>query len=150
MTKLIDTPPVWLAGCLVLAWVQSRYFGFGLSLDYGVTDFVSAVLLGGGVIIFFMAVIQFRRHQTTIIPHEEATNLITQGIYKWSRNPIYLADAMILAGLILRWDAVLSLPLIPIFVWIIERRFVIPEENGLRRKFRFEFARYEKATRRWL
>ncbi|NSX56483.1 methyltransferase family protein [Parasulfitobacter algicola] len=150
MTKLIDTPPAWLATCLIIAWLQSHYFDLGMSLDYGITDLLSAILLGGGIIIFFMAVIQFRRHQTTIIPHQEASNLITQGIYKWSRNPIYVADTLILAGLILRWDAVLSLPLIPIFVWIIERRFVIPEENRLRRKFRADFARYEKKTRRWV
>jgi protein-S-isoprenylcysteine O-methyltransferase Ste14 len=45
---------------------------------------------------------------------------------------------------------VLSLPLLPLFVWIIERRFIVPEENGLRRKFRADFARYCQKTRRWV
>lgn len=76
--------------------------------------------------------------------------MVTTGIYSRSRNPIYLGDAMILAGFILYWDAVLSLPLVPIFVWLIERRFVLPEENSLRRKFRADFARYEAKVRRWI
>jgi protein-S-isoprenylcysteine O-methyltransferase Ste14 len=42
------------------------------------------------------------------------------------------------------------LPLIPIFVWIIEKRFIIPEEDRMRRKFRMDFARYCEKTRRWL
>ncbi|MDG2340140.1 MAG: isoprenylcysteine carboxylmethyltransferase family protein, partial [Paracoccaceae bacterium] len=60
-----------------------------------------------------------------------------------------LGDAMVLTGLILNWNAVLSLPLIPIFVLVIEKRFIIPEENRLRKRFRADFARYEQTVRRW-
>jgi protein-S-isoprenylcysteine O-methyltransferase Ste14 len=75
---------------------------------------------------------------------------VQSGIFSRTRNPIYIGDALILLGLILYWDAVLALPLVPIFVWIIEKRFVIPEENRLRRKFRADFARYCQKTRRWV
>jgi protein-S-isoprenylcysteine O-methyltransferase Ste14 len=75
---------------------------------------------------------------------------VQSGIFSRTRNPIYLGDALILLGLILRWDAVLSLPLVPIFVWIIEKRFIEPEENCMRRTFRMEFARYCEKTRRWV
>jgi len=57
---------------------------------------------------------------------------------------------LILAGFILSWDAVLSLPLLPILLWVLEKRFVIPEEDRLRRKYRAEFARFCEKTRRWL
>ena len=97
-----------------------------------------------------MAAMEFRRHKTSIVPHETPERLIQSGIFRRSRNPIYLGDALILAGLILRWDAVLALPLIPVFVWVIEKRFVIPEEDRMRRKFRMDFARYCEKTRRWL
>jgi len=56
----------------------------------------------------------------------------------------------VLAGLILRFDAVLSLPLVPVFVWIIERRFILSEEDRMRKEFRADFARYEQKVRRWL
>ena len=91
-----------------------------------------------------------RKRRTTIIPHRDADVLVTSGIFKRSRNPIYLGDALILLGLILRWDAPLALPLAPVFVWVIERRFIIPEENRLRSKFRQEFYRYTQKTRRWV
>jgi protein-S-isoprenylcysteine O-methyltransferase Ste14 len=97
-----------------------------------------------------MAAMEFRRYRTTIVPHETPDRLIQTGIFRHTRNPIYLGDALILAGLILRWDAVLALPLVPAFVWSIERRFIIPEENRMRRTFRMEFARYCEKTRRWL
>jgi len=106
--------------------------------------------VGGGILLVVMAAMEFRRHKTSIVPHETPERLIQSGIFRRSRNPIYLGDALILAGLILRWDAVLALPLIPVFVWVIEKRFVIPEEDRMRRKFRMDFARYCEKTRRWL
>ena len=150
MTRWVDLPPVWLAGALALAWMQAQHLSLGLTFGGAWADFAGGLLLGGGLILMALAVIEMRRQRTTIIPHMEADRLVTSGIFKRTRNPIYLGDALVLLGLILSWDAVLSLPLLPIFVWIIERRFIIPEENRLRRKFRADFARYERATRRWL
>lgn len=148
--KMIDLPPVWLAAFCVIAWVQADRFAYGLSFGGSWADFVGGILVGGGILLALLAAMEFRRHRTTIIPHQEAARLITSGIFKRSRNPIYVGDVLILAGLILRWDAVLSLPLIPIFVWILERRFIIPEEDRLRRKFRHEWGRYENKVRRWV
>ncbi len=146
----IDLPPVWLVGFAALAWVQARVLPFGLSLGSGLTGLLSGLLIGGGIVLALLAVVEFRRHQTTVMPHETPSTMVQSGIYKRSRNPIYLGDVLILAGLILRFDAVLSLVLIPIFVWVLERRFILPEEDRLRRTFRADFARYERSTRRWI
>ncbi|KUJ76803.1 S-isoprenylcysteine methyltransferase [Ruegeria marisrubri] len=148
--RLVDIPPVWLVGFAVLAWLQSRYLSLGLSLEGAVTDLLSGLLIGGGILLLILAAVEFRRHRTTIVPHETPTAMVQTGIYKRSRNPIYLGDVLILTGLVLRMDAVLSLVLIPIFVWVLERRFILPEEDRLRRTFRADFARYERKTRRWL
>ena len=67
-----------------------------------------------------------------------------------SHVSMFWATNALAAGLILRWDAVLSPPLLPIFVWVIERRFILPEEDRLRRKFRMNFAQYCHKTRRWV
>lgn len=150
MMKWIDMPPVWLLGALCLAWVQKTHFGYGLGFGPVVADLLGGLLVGGGVILMALAFYEMRRHRTTVIPHQEADRLVTSGIFKRSRNPIYLGDSMILLGMILYWDAVLALPLVPIFVWVIERRFITPEEDRLRRKFRAAFARYEKDVRRWV
>ncbi|WP_299725059.1 isoprenylcysteine carboxylmethyltransferase family protein [uncultured Tateyamaria sp.] len=150
MKDLIDIPPVWLALAIIAAWWQARLFPMGLSLDGAVTDALAGMLIGAGVILIIAAALAFRRARTTIIPHQTPAHLITTGIFARSRNPIYLGDALILTGLILRFDAVLSLVLVPLFVWWIERHFILPEENRMRRVFRAEFAAYERKVRRWV
>ncbi len=148
--RWMDVPPVWLIAFAALAWLQARYLKLGLSLEGGLTDLISGVLIGGGILMAVLAVVEFRRHKTTVIPHETPSSMVQSGIYKRSRNPIYVGDVLILAGLVLRFDAVLSLVLVPVFVWVLERRFILPEEDRLRRTFRADFARYERKTRRWI
>ncbi len=150
ITKWLDMPPVWLAASIALAWMQARYLGFGLGFGGGWADLLSGILIGGGLLLLGLAFVEFRRHATTIVPHNTPSTLIQSGIFARSRNPIYLGDALILAGLILWFDAVLALVLVPVFVWVIERRFIVPEEDRMRREFRAEFARYEKKVRRWV
>lgn len=148
--KWIDIPPVWLLAAVIATWFIGQAQPFGLSLDFPITQLLGGLLVGAGIILMALAAMEMRKRRTTIIPHMEADSLVTSGIFKRTRNPIYLGDAAILAGLALRWDAVLALVLVPIFIWIIEKRFIIPEENMLRRKFRADFARYEQKTRRWV
>ena len=143
-------PPVWLLACLVLTWIQASHYAFGLSFGGAWADFAGGVLVGGGVLLMVLAFAEMRRHRTTVIPHEIPERLVQTGIFSRTRNPIYMGDALILLGLILRWDAVLSLPLVPVFVWIVEKRFIEPEEDRMRRKFGMEFARYCQKTRRWI
>ncbi|WP_106607051.1 methyltransferase family protein [Shimia abyssi] len=147
--RWLDIPPVWLAGFLLVGWYQANAFSLGLSLGAGWVDLIGGLLLGGGIVLILLAVTEMRRQKTTIIPHMEADSLVQSGIFSRSRNPIYLGDALILTGLLLYWDAVLALVLVPVFVWVIEKRFVIPEEDRLRRKFRADFARYAQKVRRW-
>ncbi|WP_371223041.1 methyltransferase family protein [Roseovarius sp. 2305UL8-3] len=147
--KWIDMPPVWLAFFVVLAWLQSSYLTFGLALGAW-ADFVGGLLVGGGILLALLAFMEFRKHRTTVVPHNTPERLITSGIFTRTRNPIYLGDVLILMGLILRWDAVLSLPLVPVFLWILEKRFIEPEETRMRQAFRAEFAKYERKVRRWV
>lgn len=100
--------------------------------------------------LMLLAVHELRRNKTTVVPHRTPDRLVQTGIFSRSRNPIYLGDALVLAGLILKFDAVLSLPLVPVFVFVIEKRFILPEEDRMRRKYRIEYARYEQKVRRWL
>lgn len=152
--KWIDLPPVWLALAAAAAWGQATYYPMDLSFGGanwgGLVDFAGGVMIGGGLIFMVLAFVEMRKHRTTVIPHLEASKMVTSGIFSRTRNPIYLGDALVLTGLILRWDAVLALPLVPIFVWIIEKRFIIGEEDRLRRKFRAQFAAYCEKTRRWI
>jgi len=148
--KWIDLPPVWLLGFLVVTWWIGQVQPAGLSIAGGVAQFTAGLLIGTGVVLMALAVLALRQHRTTVIPHLEADNLVTTGVFRISRNPIYLGDALLLAGFALRWDAAGALFLVPIFMWIIQRRFILPEERRLRAKFDAAFGRFCASTGRWI
>ena len=148
--KWLDLPPVWTLAFVGIAAVQVRSFSLGLSLAHPVTALLSGLLVGAGVVLILLAAMEFKRHRTTIVPHQVPAQLIQTGVFKRSRNPIYLADLVLFTGVVLWMDAVLSLVLVPVLFWVLESRFVIPEEDKLRRTFRADFARYAQKTRRWL
>ena len=150
MARWLNIPPVCLALALVIAYFQARYFHLGLSLSHPITDMVAGLSIGAGVLLMALAVIEMRRHRTTVIPHREADHLVTTSVFKWTRNPIYLGGAMVLLGFILHWDAVLSLAILPILIMAIDYGFIAAEEDRLRRKFRSDFERYMRDTRRWI
>jgi len=150
MARWLNIPPVWLALALVIAYFLARYVHFGLSLSHPITDMVAGLSIGAGVLLMALAVVEMRRQRTTVIPHREADHLVTTGVFRWTRNPIYLGDALVLFGFILHWDAVLSLAILPIFIMAIDYGFIVPEEDRLRRKFRSDFERYMRDTRRWI
>jgi protein-S-isoprenylcysteine O-methyltransferase Ste14 len=142
-----ESPPTWLLLMITLAALQARYLPM---IDAGQPGRIAGtVLIVGGLFIFTAALLQFRRHRTTVMPRETPVAMIDSGIYRLSRNPIYLADALFLAGAALWWDAA-SLLLVPLFVMIITRRFILGEESGLRAVFGAAFDRYAAQTRRWL
>lgn len=146
--KMIDMPPVWLLGFAVLVWGVGQVMPWPLGLGLVHVVGTGCVVLGVGIIL--LAAVQFRQHKTTIIPHQTASHLLTSGLFALSRNPIYLADAIILAGLCLRWDVVHGLVLVPLFVFIIQRRFIYAEEARLGAAFGAEFGEYARTTRRWI
>ncbi|MFN3938386.1 MAG: methyltransferase family protein [Gemmobacter sp.] len=143
----LDYPPVWLAGCLGLALLQQAVW------PTAVPGWLAAAGTGlalAGAAIMAAAAVEFARARTTIVPHRAPAALITGGIFRLSRNPIYLADALILAGLALRWGAWPSLVLVPAFVAVITARFVRAEEARLRAAFGSAFDAYAARTRRWI
>lgn len=148
--KNLELPPVYLAAFIALAWWQATYYSLGLNFGTGLADLLGGLLVGAGLLLMLLAVLEFHRHKTTIIPRRASSSFVQSGIYKRSRNPIYLGDALVLAGLILRWDAVLSLPLVPVFVWVIEQRFITGEEKHLRHTYRAQYASYLNRVRRWV
>lgn len=146
--RWIDMPPVWLAGFLVAGWAAGRA-GLGPSLGFPGAA-LGVLLVLAGIALIVAAALEFRRHETTIVPGETPSAMIVTGIYAWSRNPIYLGDALILAGACLIWGAGLALLLVPVFLWVIQRRFVLPEEARMADKFVAAWRAYAQQTNRWL
>ena len=147
LLREIDIPPSWLALHIGAAWVISLispavFAGFGRVAGQGL------VVLGA--LVMGAAVVQMALARTTVIPRRNPSALVTGGLFGISRNPIYLADAVILTGAVLWLDAVLALPLVFSFVWLIETRFIRDEEARLTAAFGPEFDLWAARTRRWL
>ena len=139
-------PPVWLIGALCLGWLGSE---IGPRLG-GWASIAGPILVIAGLALMGLSFIEFRRARTTVIPHENPSALISTGIFRYSRNPIYLGDTMILAGCVLYWHSLLGLALVPAFAFVLKKRFIEPEERRLEEAFPTEFDAYRAATRRWL
>ncbi len=148
--RWFDMPPFWLVLFLALAWLQASRFP-PLTWSHPLTGMLGGLLVGGGLLLLALAVMEFRRARTSIVPHREAEALITSGVYTRSRNPIYLGDAMILSGFCAYWGAWLALAvLVPLFCWLITDRFIAPEEARLQQAFGARFEAWAGRVRRWL
>ena len=144
---LLDTPPVWLLVGIALAWAQARWLP--LLPTPPVVQGAGIVVIVAAVVLFVLAAREFRRHRTTIVPRETPEILLTTGPYAFSRNPIYLADAGLLCGLVLTWDFG-SIAVVALFVAIITRRFILWEEGKCRAVFGGAWRDYAARVRRWL
>lgn len=142
--KWIDLPPVWLLAALAVAWAWRWPAGWEGMLWVGILCLVLAAILTVG------AVIEFVRARTTIIPREAPSAMITGGIFRISRNPIYLADLLILAGASLILGSVPGLVLVPALGWVLQERFIRGEEARLAGVFGAAYENYRAVTRRWI
>ena len=144
MLKVLDLPPLWLVACLAVAWIVPW------SVPWGAAPRPGYVCLALAAILVVAALFEFRRARTTPIPHQMPSALITTGVFRFFRNPIYLADLLILLGFALIWGSLLGLLLIPVLFAVLELRFILPEEERLRKAFPDAFEAYTRQTRRWV
>ncbi len=146
--KRIDVPPVWLLVTLVVAWlIADASQELSLGAWAGLAGWILLVV---GVALILAAALEFRKARTTIMPHETPDTIVTSGVYRFSRNPIYLGDALILVGICMIWDAPLALLTVPVFAFLIQRRFILPEERRLQDGFPSAWEAWSTVTRRWI
>jgi protein-S-isoprenylcysteine O-methyltransferase Ste14 len=114
--------------------------------------YASAALIFAGLLVALVGVIQFRRARTTVNPMSpsKASAVVSSGIYRWSRNPMYLGMALALLGLAAWGSTLAGYLLVPGFCWYLTRFQIIPEEEALLAIFRQEFAQYMARVRRWI
>ena len=85
-----------------------------------------------------------------MIPFKTVSALVTTGVYRFTRNPMYLGMALVLLGCAVTVGASSALIVPPVFMVIIETRFIRPEEGMLQELFPEQFPAYCKQVRRWL
>ncbi|MFT6274463.1 MAG: protein-S-isoprenylcysteine O-methyltransferase Ste14 [Halioglobus sp.] len=111
---------------------------------------VGSIVIFVGLLLLLLAGNLFKRADTDMIPFKNVSALVTTGIYRYTRNPMYLGMAAILLGCGLTVGAASSLLVAPVFMVIIQMRFIRPEEAMLLDLFPEQFAQYRTEVRRWL
>lgn len=110
------------------------------------------ILLLAALAIFVLATLAIARARTTVNPvrPDAASSLVVSGIYRFTRNPMYLAFLLILLVLGLRLGNVGALLIALTFVAYMNRFQIEPEERALRRRFGEAFEDYQARVRRWI
>lgn len=154
MSKSLElrVPPLALLVVFAVAMAALAYALPAAQVEIPAKSLVAISLVVAGCIVAAAGVIAFRRHETTVNPltPEQSSALVTTGIYRFSRNPMYLGFLLILAGWsvwLANWVAAL---LLPGFVVYMNKFQIEPEERVLKEKFAPQFAGYAKGVRRWL
>jgi protein-S-isoprenylcysteine O-methyltransferase Ste14 len=147
LLRLIDLPPVWLLAALGLVWGLGQV---GLTLFGPGGRLVGGLAIGLGLALMAAAVIQMTARRTTFIPRRDPQALVTGGVFALSRNPIYLGDALVLAGVILWWDVPLAVPVLLGFMLLIQHRFIMDEEQRLKNAFGPAFDAWKLRSGRWI
>lgn len=108
------------------------------------------LLMMSGIAINLIGNNTFKHHQTTIKPFQTSSALVTTGIFRYSRNPMYLGMVVLLIGLGLLLGSVPPFAVVPVFVLLITQRFIRVEEEMLADTFGTTYHAYCARVRRWI
>ena len=142
-------PPI-----VTLVFALSIYLSRGIFkiVEIKHSFYLGIFLLLLGFAILISAVRLFKKDNTTINPlsPEQATKLVTDGIFKYSRNPMYLGMAVVLSSIAVFFNLLGGIILIALFCAYITKFQIIPEERAMSDLFSDDFDKYIKETRRWI
>ncbi len=148
--RTLMLPPAPYAAAIFGGWWLNKHVE-ALPLDLGVANRpLSLVLLTLGLGLMAWTFLTFLRQRTTVNPYRGANRLCTAGPFRFSRNPIYLGDWLILVGAALWMGSIWPLMFAPL-IWPILRYGVIRhEEAHLEARFGEEYRDYCRRVRRWI
>ena len=160
---VIAPPPLIYIGFLLAGWVIFRFanpaavgpdvagwLGLGFGMETQTRRIVSLPLIIGGLLLDGAAAGYFRRLGTAVEPWKPSTVLATDGLYRFSRNPIYLGFAITYVGLAVAMDSVLVLLLLIPCLLVVDRFVIRREERYLSARFGPDYDAYRARVRRWL
>lgn len=146
--KLVAPPPAIFAVAIIVGAIVNKVYGFG-SGGGGPWSFGGAAVIVLGVALSFWSIQQYRRAKTSPDPKHRAEALVTEGPYRYSRNPLYIATALMHVG----FGIAVNMPGIVFAVipalYILRKGVVLREEVYLEDLFGDEYLGYKAAVRRW-
>ncbi|MFC1523722.1 methyltransferase family protein [Thermodesulfobacteriota bacterium] len=152
MKLSLKIPPLALGVItLSLIWLVDRYVPI-LHVKFMYQNIVASVISGSGFFVALSGILAFRKLKTTVDPRypEKVSKLVIIGIYKHSRNPMYLGMLLALIGFVIYLGSPSGTVIICLFVSFINKYQIVPEEKVLQEKFGEDFAHYTRSVRRWV
>ena len=151
MKNIIKLPVILVAIFMALMFTLNLS-KFGYQVVVPGHSFISLGIFLLGIIIIFFGGYSFRKVNTTVNPMtpEQTTQLVTTGIYNYSRNPMYIGFLSWLIAWIIFLGNIVNLLFLPIFIFLVNRLYILPEEKALETIFKEEFTGYKKRVRRWI
>ncbi len=147
--RIVAPPPLIYLGMLGLGLLLEWLWPTELS-NRPLAVSAGAAFIVLGVVGLLAAVRTLWRAQTTINPYKSTTTIVSDNVFRFSRNPIYVADTVIYIGLGLVLDTWWVLIFTPIVIWIMNIGVITREEAYLERKFGNDYLEYKRKVRRWL
>ena len=137
----------------ILFAVMIFYFSDSFAhVDLPFKIYISLFFVLLGFFITFSSARNFKKKETTVNPikPEEASQLVTDGFFKITRNPMYLGMLLFLLGLSIYNGLIVGLVFLPLFVGYITFFQIIPEESAMIKIFGEDYKAYMKKVRRWI
>ena len=148
---VIAPPPLIFVGVLAIALaIDWLIAGPSLGMSYGLRMLMATILLIPGGALLFAAGAGFSAAKTNIPPWKPSTALVTSGIYRYTRNPMYLGMALAYAALSVFADSVIALAGLPVAMVVMHYGVIAREERYLEAKFGPSYREYKGRVGRWV
>lgn len=146
----IPWPPMLFGGGVVAAILLDRIH----PLPWPGLDDLPARVIGYGLGLAGLALMAWgfltlRRAGTTVLPHKRVDRLVTEGAFRFRRNPIYMGEVLVFLGLAQVTGNIWMAIMAPLFAVAILALAILPEERHLEARFGEAYLAYKGRTRRW-
>lgn len=145
-------PPLLTVGMIGICYLMEHFLSLEWlpSLVISIMRPVGWIVIGLAIAIDVWAMTTFRQHHANIMPHKAATQLLNSGPFAYSRNPIYLANIMLITGLGLAFGNLWMLLGAPVLILLLRELAIKREEAHLEANFQQAWQDYEEQVRRWI
>lgn len=142
-------PPVLLVIHIFIAWLLGRFVVLPIVVS-PLFQNIGLGLAGIGFLLGLLSLYAFTKARTTVNPHGSVKTIVSSGVYRLTRNPIYLGMVLMLIGFPLAFGNVWGIPLAPVFIFLMNKLVIEHEEAYLEKKFGEAYTGYRSRVRRWL
>ena len=146
---VVAPPPLIYAGALALGLVANKLYPMAF-LPRAVSRVLGLPLIFGGLAIGLLGFREMRRAETNVDPYKPATAIVTEGPYRYTRNPLYVGMTLVYSGITALFNAFPAAMLLPLALAVMRGGVIEREERYLERKFGDEYLAYKARVRRWL